>query len=78
MKFGQFMSLGFISRNNSRYYNQRDVSLTGTDHCNSKLSQNIHFEKRYSIFSLKAQKICEKNQIPKVVFCKNCPFPLNP
>ena len=35
------MSLHYFSQDNSRNANHWHISLTGTDHCNSKLSKNI-------------------------------------
>ena len=39
--------------------NHRQMSLTGTDHCNSKLSKLIQFEKKQSLKFLIFEKICK-------------------
>ena len=43
--FRRFLKLHYISPNNSKNTNYKPISLAGTDHCNSKLSRNIQFEK---------------------------------
>ena len=56
-----------ISLNNSRNSNHRHISLTGTDHCRSKFSKDIQFEKKsQSIFfdisqNIKENKLQKKN-----------------
>ena len=40
-----FMSLHHVSSNKSKNINHKHFSLTGTDHCNSKLFKGIQFEK---------------------------------
>ena len=42
----RFKSLHFISPNNTRNTYHRQISLTGTDHSNSKLSKYIHFNEK--------------------------------
>ena len=47
-----------VYTNNLKKYQQQ--TLTGTDHCNSKLFKGIRFDRnRYSVF-LMFQKICKK------------------
>ena len=52
----------------TKKFNQRHISLTRTDTCNSKPSEKVQFEKKYSFLSV-FLKINEQNQIPKVLFC---------
>ena len=56
-KISFFRSLHRLSSNNSEITNHRHLPLTGTDHCNSRLSENIHFyrsnqsSQNYNFFS---------------------------
>ena len=53
-----------ISTNNSKSTNHRHTSLTGTDHCNSMLSQNFLFGKNTQVFQFLQKQ-------PPEVFYKN-------
>ena len=41
----RFMSLHYISQDNSINANHEHITLTGTDSCSSKLSKDIQIEK---------------------------------
>ena len=68
-----FMSLHYISSSNSKNTNYRHISLTGTDHCNSKLSKNTQFKKGKLLPFLIFKKIYKKIKV--VIFLKDCVFP---
>ena len=52
--------------------NHIDISLTGTDYCNSRLSGKKYIHLSFSIF----QKNLQENHSPSVVFRKDFPFAL--
>ena len=58
-----FMSLHYISSSNSKNTNYRHISLTGTDHCNSKLSKNTQFKKGKLLPFLIFKKIYKKIKV---------------
>ena len=70
------MSLHIISPYNYKNTIHRNISLTGTDHCNSKPCKRIDFGKHIHFsFFLIFQKIGKKNESPKVATWKDSAFP---
>ena len=67
------MSLHYNFPNTSENTNFKHISLTGTDHCNLKLSKSIVYS---FIFFFNTSENQQNNQSPKVVFWKDCVFPL--
>ena len=68
------MSLHKISQNNSKNSNHR-ISLTGTYHCNSKLSNNIQFEKYKPLSLFNISENLQENNCPlkeKQNDCNSC------
>ena len=53
-----------ISSNNSKDTNHIIISLTGTEHCNSKISKNISLEKK--IFTIQYFKKSARKPKPEV------------
>ena len=50
--------------------------MTGTDHCNPKLSKNIQFERDILLFCFNVSENLVENLSSKVIFWKDCMFPL--
>ena len=63
------MVLCHVSSSNSQSNNHRHILMTRTDHCNSKLSENIQYEKNSHSFFLEHDKFI-RNLTKKVEnFC---------
>ena len=66
-QISRFRSLHRLSSNNSENTNHRHLPLTGINHCNSRVSENIHFKRNnhsfqnYNFFSKSKVPIFKSN-----------------
>ena len=67
--FRPFRNLHHTSTNNSKNAKNRHIFLTGSDRCNSKFSENIHWKNTFTHFLKTFQKIYKK--------IKDAVFPLS-
>ena len=63
-----FMSLHYISQDNSINANHEHITLTGTDSCSSKLSKDIRLKKTFFNFFFNFSEELQENPNQKSYF----------